>query len=116
MSRLDPFAHQKIRIVFVLCHLFQGLVGVSAELHIQKEHSLILIRKHHLLHLSGKEHVAFVMLWGMIGAAQRSDSLTLVMCTFFVQFMFIPPFPSPVYFLYSVHVYPPTPKRATDSS
>ena len=60
------------RIAFVLCHQFQGLVGVSVELHTQKEYFLI-----HLLHLRlrDKEHVAFVMVWAMTGAARTSDLL-----------------------------------------
>ena len=88
-----------IRIAFVLCHQFPDLVGVSMELHTQKEHSLILIHLYHLLHLSGKEHVAFVMLWAMIGgAAQTSDFLPLIhlvslLLLSFVHFVFTPPPP-----------------------
>ena len=65
-----------IRIPFVLCHLFPGLVGVSVELRTQKTQHVLIYLCPHLLYLSDKEHVAFVILWAMTGGAARTSDFT----------------------------------------
>jgi len=89
-SKSDPFARWMTRIVFVLCHQFQGLVEVGMELYTQKEY--FLIHLHHLLHLRDREHVAFVVVWAMTGAARTSDlEYKPYFYFFFGHSMFIPP-------------------------
>ena len=75
-SKSDPFVRRMIRILFVLCHLFPGLVGVSVELHTQKKQHVLIRLCPHLLYLSDKEHVAFVILWAMTGGAARTSDFT----------------------------------------